>query len=143
MNFDPKRLLSLMAHKPSTDLPAIGGPIDMPMSASARESIRAPIVVGVVIIGLFVVGFGTWAAFAPLWGAVTVPGVVRVENNRKTLKSRDGGIIRQINVREGDAVKPGQLLIKFDDTVARAQVAIFENQYDTVAVQAARLQLRQ
>jgi len=140
MNFDPKRLLSLMAHKPSTDLPTIGGPIDMPISDSARESIRAPIIAGVTIIGLFVVGFGTWAAFAPLWGAVTVPGVVRVENNRKTLKSRDGGVIRQINVREGDAVKPGQLLIKFDDTVARAQVAIFENQYDTVAIQAARLQ---
>ena len=140
MNFDPKHLGRLMAQKASTDLPAIGGPVDMPLSESARASIRAPIVAGVAIIAIFVVGLGTWAAFAQVWGAVTAPGVVRVENNRKTLKSRDGGVIRQIAVREGDAVSAGQLLIKFDDTVARAQVAIFENQYDTAAMQAARFQ---
>lgn len=140
MNFGLKHFGRLMSQKPSTDLPTIGGPVDMPLSDSARASMRAPIVAGVTIILVFVVGLGTWAAFAPVWGAVTAPGVVRVENNRKTLKSRDGGVVRQINVREGQEVSAGQLLLKFDDTVARAQVAIFENQYDTAAMQAARFQ---
>lgn len=134
------QLMKLFTRGPSTDLPAIGGPIDMPLSASARDSIRAPMIAGGVVIGVFVVGFGIWAAIAPIWGAVTAPGVVRVEANRKTLKSREGGVIRQINVHEGDAVIPGQLMLKFDDTVARAQVEILENQYDTFAMQAARLQ---
>jgi HlyD family type I secretion membrane fusion protein len=70
---------------------------------------------------------------------VTVPGTVRVEASRKTLKSRDGGVVRQINVREGDEVKAGQLLLKLDDTVARAQVEILENQYYALLMQAARL----
>lgn len=140
MTFGLKHFGRSMSQKPSTDLPAIGGPVDMPLSDSARASMRAPIVAGVTIILVFVVGFGTWAAFAPVWGAVTAPGVVRVENNRKTLKSRDGGVVRQINVREGQEVSEGQLLLKFDDTLARAQVAIFENQYDTAAMQAARFQ---
>jgi HlyD family type I secretion membrane fusion protein len=134
------RLIKIFTRGPSTDLPAIGGPTDLPLSTGARDSMRAPLVAGGAIIGIFVVGFGVWAAFAPIWGAVTAAGVVRVESNRKTLKSRDGGIIRQINVREGDAVLPNQLLIKFDDTVARAQLEILENQYDSFAMQAARLQ---
>jgi len=139
MKFDLKRFIEPLTHSPSTELPAIGGPIDMPISASARASMRGPIVAGGILIGVFVVGFGIWAALAPIWGAVAAPGVVRVEANRKTLKSRDGGIVRQINIREGDAVVPGQILLKFDDTLARAQVSVLENQYDNVAMQAARL----
>ncbi|MCL6508989.1 MAG: HlyD family type I secretion periplasmic adaptor subunit, partial [Bryobacteraceae bacterium] len=140
MNFDLNRMLEPLTRGPSAELPAIGGPIDTPLSESARASMRAPIILGGIIIAVFVVGFGVWAALAPIWGAVTAPGVVRVEANRKTLKSRDGGIVRQINVREGDAVVPGQLLLKFDDTLARAQVSVLENQFDNLSMQSARLQ---
>jgi HlyD family type I secretion membrane fusion protein len=140
MKFDLKRLVDLITRVPETQLPAIGGPIDMEMSERDRKNMRSPIIAGAVVIGVFVVGFGVWAAFAPIWGAVTAGGVVRVEANRKTLKSRDGGIIRQIYVQEGSTVSAGQLLIKFDETVARAQVSILENQYDTFAMQAARLE---
>jgi HlyD family type I secretion membrane fusion protein len=140
MKFDPRRLFELIVREPSPDLPVVGGPIETTLSGPARESMRAPIVAGALIIAVFVVGFGVWAAFAPIWGAVTAPGIVRVEANRKTLKSRDGGVIRQINVQEGDAVTAGQTLLKFDDTVTRAQVSILENQYDTFAIQAARLE---
>lgn len=137
MKFDLTRFIG---REHPTELPAIGGPIDMPLSPAAKESLRGPIIGGALIIGVFVVGLGVWASLAPIWGAVVAPGVVRVEANRKTLKSRDGGVIRQINVREGDSVKAGQLLLKFDDTVARAQVAIMENQYDTYRMQQARFQ---
>lgn len=140
MKFDPKRLYDLIVREPATELPAIGGPIDMPLSENARKNMRGPIKAGLIIIAVFVVGLGLWAAVAPIWGAVTAPGVVRVEANRKTLKSRDGGIIRQINVQEGQAIRAGQVLIRFDDTVAKAQVTILENQYDTVAIAAARLE---
>ncbi|MDR6628000.1 HlyD family type I secretion periplasmic adaptor subunit [Caulobacter segnis] len=140
MKFDPKRLYDLIVREPELEAPSIGGPIDMPLAETTRKGMRGPVKVGLAVIAVFVVGLGLWAAVAPIWGAVTAAGVVRVEANRKTLKSRDGGIIRQINVQEGQAVKAGQLLIKFDDTGARAQVTILENQYDTVAMSAARLE---
>lgn len=140
MKFDPRRLIELITREaPATELPAMGGVIDMPLSTEAQARMRKPVIAGLIVIGVFVVGFGVWAGLAPIWGAVTAPGIVRVEANRKTLKSRDGGVIRQIFVQEGDAVLPGQVLLKFDDTVTRAQVSILENQYDTYAMQAARL----
>lgn len=137
MKFDITRLVG--RERPS-EAPAIGGLLDAPLSAAARDSLRAPVIGGAVVIGVFVVGIGLWASLAPIWGAVVAPGIVRVEANRKTLKSRDGGIVRQINVREGDIVQPGQLLLRFDDTVARAQVNILENQYDNAAMQHARFE---
>ncbi len=140
MKFDPKRLYDLIVREPNLEEPAIGGPIDMSLPEATRKNMRRPVRLGLAIIAVFVVGLGLWAAVAPIWGAVSAPGVVRVEANRKTLKSRDGGIIRQINVQEGQAVRAGQVLIKLDDTVARAQVTILENQYDTVAMSAARLE---
>lgn len=139
MKFDVKRLTQWISRDVVAEPPTIGGPVNTALSDSARHSLRAPITLGLATIGIFVVGFGIWAAIAPIWGAVTAPGSIRVEANRKTVKSRDGGVVREIAVREGDIVKPGQLLIRFDDTVPKAQVDIFSNQYDTMEMQAARL----
>lgn len=138
-----KRDLNRLTRWISPDVPAepplIGGPVDAPLSESARQNLRKPIVLGLVVIAVFVFGLGGWAALSQIRGAVTAGGVFQVEASRKTLKSRDGGLVRQINVREGDAVRAGQLLLKFDDTVPRAQVDIYANQYDAALMQAARL----
>ena len=139
MKFEPKELVRWVSHEVQAEPPTIGGPIDPPLSEAARRSLRGPMTVGAIVILVFVVGLGLWAALAPIWGAVTAPGVVRVEANRKTLKSREGGVVRQINVSEGDTVKAGQLLLKFDDTIPRAQIDIYENQYYSSLMQAARL----
>lgn len=118
--------------------PAFGAPVDGPMAAEHKASIRRPMIAGVLVILVCVVGLGLWATFSPIWSAVTAPGQVRVEANRKTLKSREGGVVRVINVREGQSVAAGTLLIQLDDTVARAQVDVLTNQRDVAAMQRAR-----
>src|SRR5262249_34524002 len=62
------------------------------------------------------------------------------ESNRKSLRARrEGGTIRQILAHEGDHVRAGQPLLTFNDTEARAAYDVLQNQYDSLAVQAARL----
>jgi HlyD family secretion protein len=74
---------------------------------SGRKEIRA----GLIAIVLFFVGFGGWAAFAPLDAAVVAPGVIVVSGNRQTVQHRDGGLVSRIAVVEGDRVQQGQVLI--------------------------------
>ena len=139
MTYDLKRLTRWIAPDGPTEPPVIGGLADGPLSDSAQQNLRKPILIGLVLIAVFVVGTGIWASLSQIRGAVAAPGVFRVEASRKTLKSRDGGVVREIHVREGDEVQAGQLLLKFDDTVPRAQLSIFQNQYDAALMQAARL----
>jgi HlyD family type I secretion membrane fusion protein len=133
-------LMRLVQSGKALEQPIVGGPIDSPLSTQSKRQMRAPVVIGLGIIAIFFLGFGIWAATAPISGAVMASGVIKVEANKKTLKSRDGGVIREINVAEGDKVSAGQVLIKFDDTNYKAQVEIFQNQYNTLLMQSARLQ---
>lgn len=142
MNFDFDRLARLVpgARRSTETAPVFGGPVTPAQAEASRKRLSAPMRAGIIIIVVGVIGFGAWASFAPIWSAVIAPGVVRVEANRKVLKSREGGVVRTINVRDGDAVQAGQVLMAFDDTVAKAQVAVLTNQRDTIMMQAARFQ---
>ena len=88
------------------------------------ESVRHVALVGWTIIALFFGGFGTWAAVAPLNGAVVANGVVKVEGNRKSVQHLEGGIVKQLRVKEGDHVNAGDVLIVLDDSQARAEYAV-------------------
>ena len=41
--------------------------------------------------------------------------VVKVEGNRKSVQHLDGGIVKEMRVKEGDKVKAGDVLIVLDD----------------------------
>lgn len=99
-----------------------------------------PIIVGSIIVGVFVVGMLIWFAFAPLASAVQAPGALRVESNVQVLRHREGGLVKAINVREGQRVRRGQVLIQIDDVQPRAALDILQNQYDTYLAQSARFQ---
>ena len=71
---------------------------------------------GVLLLG----GFGSWAALAPLSSASMAPGVVKVDSNRKTVQHLEGGIVREILVRDGDMVRQGQVLLHLDALDATA-----------------------
>ena len=66
-------------------------------------------------------------------------GVVVVESNVKRVQHREGGIVREIRARNGDLVAAGDLLLRLDDTVTRASLAIVSTQLDELRAQAARL----
>ena len=140
MNFDTARrgFRRFFLEDAPAPAPAFGGPGGEALTKEAKARIRRPMLAGVAIIVVCVLGLGLWASFAPIWSAVIAPGQVRVEANRKTLKSREGGVVRVLNVREGQSVKAGDLLMQLDDTVAKAQVEVLMNQYDVAQMQRAR-----
>ena len=59
----------------------------------SRTQIRRPVRAGLWVMVLTFVVFGGWATLAPLSGAVIVLGVVKVDNNRKTVQHLEGGIV--------------------------------------------------
>ena len=77
--------------------------------------IKRPIMVGVFIFGLFFGVLGIWSIFFPLDGAVIGHGNIIVESNRKVIQHLEGGIIKDILIKEGDLVLKGQALIRLCD----------------------------
>jgi HlyD family type I secretion membrane fusion protein len=129
---------TLPTAKPSSHSLAIGA--DVPVTMEQRKRMRGPMVAGGVTVLVFVVGFLIWAAVFSIAGGEPAPGFVMVENNRKTVEHLDGGIVRQIRVRDGDRVHKGQVLFVMDDTQARAQFDVLQGQYDSLLAQRARLE---
>jgi multidrug efflux pump subunit AcrA (membrane-fusion protein) len=80
--------------------------------------------VGVMAVG--VVGLGVWAGFAPLSGAVIAPGFVKVDMNRKVVQHQEGGIVKQILVRDGDRVQHGQTLMVLEDVRVDATIDLLK-----------------
>lgn len=72
--------------------------------------------------------FVGWAAFAPLHSAAIAPGTVNLDTYRKTVQHYEGGIIDRILVREGQTVAKGAILIRLDQTRAKAGIDLLEAQ---------------
>ncbi|WP_293905314.1 HlyD family type I secretion periplasmic adaptor subunit [Phenylobacterium sp.] len=120
-------------------VPTFGGGDDQgPMAPELQHRLRKPMVVGAGIIGAFVVGLGLWASVAELATGVSAPAEVRVDSQKKTLRPKESGTVRQILVHEGQRVAAGQPLLTFNDVEARAAVDVLQNQYDTFIAQKAR-----
>lgn len=94
---------------------------------------------GAATIGVVVVGLVLWSVLAPINSAVIAPGNITVETNRKKIQHLEGGVIKSIRVREGDAVRRGDLLIEMDETVPKANSALLTEQLAERLAQLARL----
>lgn len=103
-----------------------------------RRSRRYLLIGFLTIIGFFV-GFGGWAATTNLAGAILASGNVVVASNVKKVQHPTGGIVGQIFVRNGDHVKAGDLLLRLDETITRANLQIINGQIDQLEGQRARL----
>jgi HlyD family secretion protein len=113
---------------------------NLPLDPALVRRVRRPMIVGSAVVGIFVVLVFLWAAIAKIDSAVVAPGVVRVEDNRKTIRHREGGMVKAIPVREGQRVKPNQVLLQFDDVQARATADVLQGQSDALLAQTSRLQ---
>src|SRR5690349_20142720 len=126
-------LTALSDRNRTTDAPAplrSGGPTD---------SMKSVATAGWVIVGLFFGVFGAWSLTAPLNGAVVANGVVKVEGNRKSVQHLDGGIVKDLRVKEGDKVNAGDILIVLDETQAKAEYDVLSQQYMVLRATEARL----
>ena len=97
------------------------------------------VVAGFALGFLLVAGAGGWAATAHLSGAVIAQGQVAVDQKLKAIQHRDGGIVSEIAIREGDAVEEGQVLLRLEDAQTRAELSIVEAQLVELAARRARL----
>jgi HlyD family type I secretion membrane fusion protein len=109
-------------------------------NAAGREfRIGTRVFAGVTLAAVLVAGAGGWAATALLTGAVIAQGAVTVDQNLKSIQHRDGGIVSEIAVREGDMVSADQVLIRLDDAQTRAELSIVRAQLVELAVKKERL----
>ena len=74
-----------------------------------------------VLVALFGFG-GAWAATAKLGGALIASGRVITEGNNRIVQHLEGGILEEIEVREGDTVRRGEVVAKLDETANRSQL---------------------
>ncbi len=98
---------------------------------------------GIFIILTVFFGFGLWAAVAPLSSAALAPGVIKVESYRKTIQHLEGGIVKSINVRNGEHVTAYHVLLVLDDTQPKSQLQVLMGQYYISLAREARLLAQQ
>jgi HlyD family type I secretion membrane fusion protein len=110
-----------------------------PGDEAPSDSIRHVALAGWLIIAIFFGGIGSWAVTAPLNGAVVGNAVVKVEGNRKSVQHLDGGIVKELRVKEGDKVNAGDVLVVLDETQAQAEYDVLSQQYMVLRATEARL----
>jgi HlyD family type I secretion membrane fusion protein len=79
-----------------------------------------------------------WCVSAPLSGAVVANGQLKVELNRKTVQHQEGGIVREILVRNGEKVRAGQPLLVIGDVRTDAEFSLLQEQLRAERIRALR-----
>ena len=110
------------------------------MSEENKWSARWPLLVGFLGLAILVGGFGTWAVRTQIAGAIIASGRIEVERNRQVVQHPTGGVVAKINVKEGDVVQAGDLLIELDSTRLTSQMAITEGQLYEIIARRGRLE---
>ena len=108
-----------------------------------RHSIRLHLIIGLSVVVVLVGGLGTWASTQLISGALIAPGLIVVETNVKKVQHPTGGVVGELLARDGDLVKAGQILVRLDDTVTKANLAIVTKNLDAAMARAARLEAEQ
>ena len=94
---------------------------------------------GYLVIFLIFGGLGSWAATAVIDSAVVAPGTVALEGDRKVVQHLNGGIIREIRVKEADQVKEGDVLILLESVEARSNLNLHMQRLNVARATEARL----
>ena len=103
-------------------------------------SAKRPLLIGILTLFVLVGGFGTWAVFAQITGAVIASGQIEVEQNRQVIQHPDGGIVATILVNEGDMVAVGDVLIQLDAQDLQSELAVVEGQLFEIVARRARFE---
>jgi HlyD family secretion protein len=108
-----------------------------------QRSIRLHLVIGLVVVLVVAGGFGGWASTVPISGALIAPGSVVVDSNVKKVQHPTGGVVGEVRVRDGDLVKTGDIVVRLDETVVKASLAIVVKTLNGLYARAARLEAEQ
>lgn len=117
----------------------------MAIDPSARAAIASRwtagrhIWIGLVTLVVLVFGVGAWSAFANIAGAIVAQAKLKVESERQVVQHPEGGVVKEILVKEGDLVQAGDVLIRLDDKLMAADLAIAEGQLYEIMARSGRL----
>jgi HlyD family secretion protein len=103
-----------------------------------RRSIRRLSIAGVLATLLLVGGLGGWVVTTHISGAVIAQGKLIVDSSVKKVQHPIGGIVGELKIREGDHVRAGDVLLRLDQTQARANLQIVRQTLDELAARRAR-----
>lgn len=106
---------------------------------SSHDAIRRLMRAGLIVVLLLVGVVGGWAFATEISGAVLAPGAVVVDSNVKKVQHPTGGIIGEIRVRDGDRVRAGDIVVRLDETITRANLAIVSRNLNELMSRKARL----
>ncbi|MBL8710527.1 MAG: HlyD family type I secretion periplasmic adaptor subunit [Rhodospirillaceae bacterium] len=108
-----------------------------------EPSLRRYVVAGLGAIALGVGGFLLWGFLASLDRAAIADGTIVVDSNRKTVQHLEGGIVKELLVREGDAVEAGDVLLRLDPVQIRSSLNQLQTEHVGRIARLARLRAEQ
>ncbi|OLB71669.1 MAG: hemolysin secretion protein D [Alphaproteobacteria bacterium 13_2_20CM_2_64_7] len=112
----------------------------MKVTSATRRSMRRHLLVAVVVVSILIVGVGGWGATAVISGAVVASGSLVVDSNVKKVQHLTGGIVGELRVRDGDRVRAADIVVRLDETVTRANLAIVTKGLGELMARKARLE---
>lgn len=107
---------------------------------NTNSSLRRFQIVGFLSVIIMVGVVGGWANFTELNGAVIAPATIMVESYSKKVQHKEGGIVGEIRVKDGDRVEIGQALVILDNTETKSELAIIDGLLDEALAKRARLE---
>jgi HlyD family secretion protein len=120
-------------------------PIDITASSAPLEtrpglSMASQRRLGYILSLMVFVYIFVWGGLAQISGAVVAPGRVAVESSVKRIQHKEGGIVYDILVHEGDKVTQGQVLARLDPTLVNANDTVIASQLYQFEARKARLE---
>src|SRR3954451_1807373 len=106
---------------------------------SDTAELRRPLAIGMALSAVIALVIFAWGSVAKLSGAVIANGIVVVDGSSKKIQHPQGGVIGEILVKDGSRVSAGDLLVRLDDTQARALLGIVNSQLTELFGRKARL----
>jgi HlyD family secretion protein len=110
------------------------------IKTAIRTSIRHHIYAGALVILLLLGGIVAWASTTDISGAVIAAGSVVVDSSAKKVQHPTGGVVAELRVRDGDRVRKGDVLLRLDETVTRANLGVVTKGLDELQARKARLE---
>ena len=112
----------------------------MSTRSKPRRSIRNNVLAGLIVALLLVGSVAGWAMTTDISGAVIAPGQLVVDTNIRLIQHPTGGVVGEILAHDGDRVKAGDVLVRLDATITRANLAIVTKSLDQLWARKARLE---
>jgi HlyD family secretion protein len=102
--------------------------ISEPVQSASKFDMGRQSQIGYILVAFLFLLIVVWGGLAQISGAVLAQGRIVLASSIKKVQHREGGIVREISVHEGQEVQVGQVLVRLDSTVADADENVVAEQ---------------